>query len=104
MIKPLSMLMFAAEYESANTPTNTLSSRRLPIIMKDTKYSAIAAQQSDKNDKIQSVWLEGQQELPGLVSLTGASSGDTASMPCHMKLVQSSCVDRMNRHSRALPR
>ena len=47
MIKPLSMLMFAAEYESANTPTNTLSSRRLPIIMKETKYSAIAAGQSD---------------------------------------------------------
>ena len=46
-IKPLSMLTFDAEYESANTPTNTFRSKRFPIIMKETKYNANAAKQSD---------------------------------------------------------
>jgi len=41
------MLTFDAEYESANTPTNTFRSKRFPIIMKETKYNANAAKQSD---------------------------------------------------------
>lgn len=36
--------------------------------------------------------------------MTGASSGDTASVPCHIKFVQSSCVDKINKHNRALPK
>jgi hypothetical protein len=45
------MLTFDAEYESANTPTNTFRSRRFPIIMKETKYKANTAKQSDDFQK-----------------------------------------------------
>jgi hypothetical protein len=42
------MLIFAAEYESANTPTNTFRSKRFPIMMNETKYNTNAVKQSEE--------------------------------------------------------